>query len=450
VQDGIPAITMFRAASAFLRRAPIAKSPNHANTTQVRFLNIHEYQSHDLMKVYGISTPRGKVAASPEEAATNAAQLIDAGVQDIVVKAQVLAGGRGLGVFTNGFKGGVHMCSSPDEAKGIASKMIGQRLMTKQTGAEGRPVNKVYVTERVYLRKEMYFAILMDRKSGGPVLVGSPRGGVDIEGVAATTPELIFQEPIDITKGVQQEQVLRLAKNMGFSSAVIPKAAEQMKRLYDLFISRDNTLVEINPLAETPTGEVLCVDAKLNFDDNAFFRQKDIFALRDVSQEDPREVAAAQFDLNYIGLDGTIGCLVNGAGLAMATMDIIKLHGGSPANFLDVGGGANAKQVTEAFKILNSDPRVQAILVNIFGGIMRCDIIAQGIVQAAREISMRVPIVVRLQGTNAEEAKKLIAESNVHGLIPQDDLDLAAKTAVGVADICKMGTDLGLRVAIRP
>eukprot|EP00741_Cyanophora_paradoxa_P009895 tig00001718_g9585.t1 len=385
--------------SALGRAARSLRPAGGLNMQAVRRLNLHEHESQELMRDFGIKVPKGQVAKTPEEAEKAAKEL---NVQDVVVKAQVLAGGRGLGKFTNGFQGGVHICTEAKDAREIASKMLGQRLVTKQTGAEGRPCNKVYVTERVYLRKESYFAILMDRKHGGPVLVGSPRGGVDIEGVAAATPHLIFTEPVDITKGPSKEQTLRLAKAMGFSAACVPAAQEQIEKLYALFIKSDATLVEINPFAETPTGDVLCVDAKLNFDDNAGFRQKEVFARRDTSQEDAREVQAAEFDLNYIGLDGNIGCLVNGAGLAMATMDIIKLYGGSPANFLDVGGGANAKQVTEAFKILNADPRVQAILVNIFGA--SC-------------------------GTNVEAAREMIGKSSVP-LVTESDLDKAAQLSV--------------------
>jgi len=395
------------------------------------------------MRKYGIVCPKGVVARTPEDAERAAKEI---GSQDVAVKAQILAGGRGMGTFDNGFKGGVHLCTSPVAAKEIAAKMLGHKLITKQTGAQGRIVNTVYIMERVYLRKEMYFAILMDRKAGGPVLVGSPKGGMDIEAVAANTPEFIFTQPIDINKGMSIEQGKALAAKIGFSESAVPKAAEQMQKLYELFIKTDATLVEINPFAETPDGNVLCVDAKLNFDDNAAFRQPEIHALRDTTQEDAREVKAEEFGLNYVGLDGNIGCMVNGAGLAMATMDIIKLTGGNPANFLDVGGGVNTKSVTEAFKILNDDPQVEAILVNVFGGIVRCDIIADGIIEAAKIVDLRVPVVVRLQGTNAEVGKEKIASSGLQ-LSGQDDLEKAATLAVGLAELTQKATSLNLKVS---
>jgi succinyl-CoA synthetase beta subunit len=362
----------------------------------------------------------------------------------VIIKAQVLAGGRGKGKFTSGLRGGVHICTSPEEVAEIAKQMLGYRLITKQTGEQGRPVSHVYICERKYNRKETYLAITMDRSFYGPVLVASSAGGVDIEGVAAETPDLIVKEGIDIFKGLQREQAERVAQSVGFKKNY-GEVAEQIMKLYDLFIKKDATLVEINPFVETSTGEVLCLDAKINFDDNALFRQKDVHDMRDPSQEDPREVAASQFDLNYIGLDGNIACLVNGAGLAMATMDIIKLHGGRPANFLDVGGGASERQVAEAFKILVGDPNVKAILVNIFGGIMRCDVIALGIINAAKELSMRVPVIVRLQGTNVGKAKEIMEKSGLR-LIPVDDLDQAAAHAVSIAQISQIAEDAQLKV----
>lgn len=398
----------------------------------------------DLFAKYGIGTPRCKVAATPAEAEEIAESLGDS---DLIVKAQVLAGGRGKGTFDNGFKGGVHPANSALEARSLAAKMLNHRLITKQSGAEGKPVSKVLVSERLYLRRETYFAILMDRESQGPVLVASPHGGMDIEQVAATNPKGIFKEPIDIHKGVDDAQLERLAHAMGFTKpSTVEQAVSNMRKLYDLFIKHDATLVEINPMVETHDGRILCADGKLNFDDNAEFRQPDVFKLRDVTQMDPREVAAERAGLNYIGLDGNIGCLVNGAGLAMATLDVIKLNGGNPANFLDLGGGASATQVTEAFKLLNSDPSVRAILVNIFGGIMRCDVIALGLIKASTELGMRKPLVVRLQGTNLAEAKKLIEQSGLRMLVAED-LEDAAQKAVRVVNILKMAEEANLNVA---
>jgi len=363
-----------------------------------------------------------------------------------VIKAQVLSGGRGLGTFTSGFRGGVHMVTKDGQAAEIADKMLGNDLVTKQA-PNGVPCNKVLLMERVYLRREMYFSILMDRGSQGPMMVGSPFGGTSIEDVAASNPEAIFTSPIDVKAGITREQCEAMAENLGFEpgTAQAEKAVALMQNLYGMFQSCDCTQVEINPLAETREGEVMCCDAKVNFDDNAIFRQKPIFEYRDFSQEDPREVEASKYDLNYIGLDGNIGCMVNGAGLAMSTMDIIQLKGGAPANFLDVGGGANEEQVQKAFELLDADPNVQAILVNIFGGIMRCDVIATGIINAAKEIGMKKPIVIRLQGTNVEEAKKLIADSNF-AFIVANDLEDAAVKAVGVAEIAHQAEKLQLGI----
>lgn len=324
--------------------------------------------------------------------------------------------------------------------------MLGQTLVTKQTGEKGIEVAKVFLVERVYMRREMYFSILMDRASQGPVIVASPAGGTSIEDVAAATPELIFKETVDIMKGVTDEQVARLATNLGVDESSVPKLEEMIRNLYNLFIGVDATLVEINPLAETPDGNIFACDAKLNFDDNAGFRHKEIFAQRDKTQEDPREVEAAEFDLNYIGLDGNIGCLVNGAGLAMATMDIISLYGGSPANFLDVGGGATEGQVKKAFEILNRDDKVKSILVNIFGGIMRCDVIAAGIIAAAKDLGLKKPIVIRLQGTNVDKARELIQNSGFK-MIMTDDLDDAAEKAVKIADIVAQAEAVKINVA---
>ena len=426
-----------------IRQAGSHKSVLRAATT-IRCLNLHEYQSQQLMREAGINVPRGFDVDS-RNAALAAAKEIQP--SDIVVKAQVLAGGRGLGTFTNGFKGGVHICYDPDRAADVAQNMIGQHLVTKQTGADGRLCSKALVTERLYIRREMYFAITYDRESQGPVIIASRVGGTSIEDIAAADPTAITKMPINLATGITDQQAEDCAKSLGFTDATsVEKAKEQVRKLYDLFVEKDATLLEINPLAETPNGEVMCIDAKINFDDNAEFRHPDVFEKRDTSQEDPREVRAAKVDLNYVGLDGNIGCLVNGAGLAMATMDIIKLHGGDPANFLDVGGSATEHQVTEAFTILNDDSNVEAILVNIFGGIMRCDVIAQGIISAAKNLDMRVPVVVRLQGNKVNEAKELIAQSGLK-LVATDDLDNAAKIACKLAEIVRLANDANVKVS---
>jgi succinyl-CoA synthetase beta subunit len=364
----------------------------------------------------------------------------------VVIKAQVLSGGRGLGTFKNGFKGGVHMVTKPGQSKELAKQMLGQELVTKQA-PNGIICNDVFLMERMYMRREMYLSILMDRASQGPLLVGSPHGGTSIEDVAKTNPEVIFTEPIDITLGIQHDQCERMAANLGLDpgSESYNKAIVLMKNLYGMFIGCDCTQLEVNPVAETPEGDVVVCDAKVNFDSNAEYRQKTIFDKRDYSQEDPREVEASKYDLNYIGLDGNIGCMVNGAGLAMSTMDIIQLKGGSPANFLDVGGGANEQQVQKAFELLNSDDKVKAILVNIFGGIMRCDVIASGIINAAKEIGIRKPIVIRLQGTNVKEAKTMIEDCGFK-MILADDLEDAAEKAVGVAEIAKQAQKINVGV----
>jgi succinyl-CoA synthetase beta subunit len=415
----------------------------------VRNLNVHEYISMEIMKEHGIAIPEGYVASTPEEAENQylkGLQHTGQGHKDGVIKAQVLSGGRGLGHFKNGFQGGVHMVTKPGQAREFASQMLGQELVTKQA-PNGILCSKVYMMERMYMRKEMYLSILMDRVSQGPLMVASPRGGTSIEDVAASNPEVIFTQPIDIVEGLTEEQCDHMASNLGLEKGTAPyeKAVKLMKNLYDMFISCDCTQVEINPLAETPDGDIVVCDAKVNFDDNAEYRQKTIFDRRDYSQEDPREVEASKYDLNYIGLDGNIGCMVNGAGLAMSTMDIIQLKGGSPANFLDVGGGATEAQVQKGFEILNNDSNVKAILVNIFGGIMKCDVIANGIINAAKEIGIRKPIVIRLQGTNVEKAKLLI-EGCGFKMILANDLEDAATKAVGVADIAAQAEKIAVDV----
>lgn len=384
----------------------------------------------ELFNEHGITTPAGAVAFSPEEAKEAYAKM--GSPDELVLKAQVLSGGRGLGSFKNGFKGGVHMISSPEQAEEYASQMLGQELVTKQN-PKGILCNRVYLMEKMNIQNEMYLSLLMDRGYGGPVMVGSPSGGTSIEDVAASNPELIFKEPIDITVGMTDEIANRMASNLGLEegSDAHAKAVTLMNNLYAMFLDCDCTQVEINPLAETATGDVVVCDAKVNFDDNAEFRNKEIHEKRDTTQEDSREVEASKYDLNYIGLDGNIGCMVNGAGLAMSTMDIIQLKGGSPANFLDVGGGATEEQVTKAFEILDADPKVNAILVNIFGGIMKCDIIASGIIAAANKIGLEKPLVVRLEGTNVEAAQELIANSGIEVTLATD-LDDAAEKAVSL------------------
>jgi len=389
-----------------------------------RALNIHEYQSAQLMESFGVNVPFGIAVTSVAEA-VQAAETI--GDEEVVIKSQILAGGRGLGTFTNGFKGGVHVIKS-SQTKEYATKMMGQTLVTKQSGEEGKVVNTLLMAKKMNLVNEMYFAILLDRAMGGPVIIACSEGGTSIEDLAEESPEKIIKVPIDINVGVtdaQAQEVVEGLKCSGDKAA----AAEQIKCLYKLFASSDCTMVEVNPLAEDDQGTLIAADAKVGFDDNAFFRQKEVFGMRDETQEDPREVAASKWDLNYIGLDGSIGCMVNGAGLAMATMDIIQLHGGSPANFLDVGGSASTQQVTEAFKIITSDTKVKALMVNIFGGIMKCDVIAQGIVEAAAEVDLKIPLIVRLEGTNVEAGKQILKNSDLT-IIAADDLDDAAKKAV--------------------
>ena len=392
-------------------------------------MNIHEYQAKELLEKFGVATTAGKVASTPEEAEAIAGELSKT---DIVVKAQVHAGGRGKGTFKNGFKGGVHLVKSAAEAREVASKMLGQTLVTHQTGAAGRVVNKVLLAESADIAREIYFAILLDRETAAPLIVASTEGGVEIEAVAAKSPEKIVREAIDPIAGLQPYQTRKVAQRLGFEHSQTKAATKLFEGLYRTFVGCDCSMVEINPLVVTKQGQVLALDAKFNFDDNALFRHPEIEAMRDTAEEDPREVEASKHDLNYIGLDGNIACLVNGAGLAMATMDIIKFYGGNPANFLDVGGSATEEQVTEAFKILVADKNVKAILVNIFGGIMKVDVIAQGIINAAKTVHLSVPVVVRLEGTNVEKGKKLLKESGVE-LIAADDLADAAQKAVAAA-----------------
>ena len=392
-------------------------------------MNIHEYQAKQLFERFNVATPKGGPAETPEEAEKVATGL---NTSNLVVKAQIHAGGRGKGTFTSGFKGGVKLCTTPAEARELAKKMLGQTLVTHQTGPAGKVVRKVLVAESVDIAREVYFAILMDRATGAPVVVASTEGGVEIETVAEEHPEKIIREPVHPLLGLQPFQTLKLGRQLDFHGDQLKAASKLFANLYKLFVSLDCSLVEINPLVVTTKGEVFALDAKFNFDDNALYRHKEILDMRDVHEEDPREVEASKFSLNYIGLEGDIACLVNGAGLAMATMDIIKYAGGAPANFLDVGGGASEQQVTEAFKILVADQNVKAILVNIFGGIMRCDVIAQGIINAVKAVSLPVPLVVRLEGTNVAMGKKLLQESKLP-IQAASDLAEAARMVVAAA-----------------
>jgi len=392
-------------------------------------MNIHEYQARELFEKFGVATPAGKVASTPEEAEAIARQF---GAGDIVVKAQIHAGGRGKGTFKNGFKGGVHVCSGPEQAREIAEKMLGQTLVTHQTGPEGRVVHKIYVGEAVEIARELYVAVLLDRTSSAPVVIASTEGGVEIEATAEQTPEKIHREPVHPLLGLQPYQARLLAKKLGLEGDQAKQAAKLLLALYKLFVAADCSLVEVNPLVVTGSGQVQALDAKFNFDDNALFRHPEIVALRDTGEEDPREVEASGYGLNYIGLDGNIACLVNGAGLAMATMDIIKYYGGQPANFLDVGGGASKEQVAAAFKIILGDPQVQGILVNIFGGIMQCDIIAAGILAAVEETKLKIPLVVRLEGSNVDLGKKMIRESGLDVISADSLADAAEKIVAAV------------------
>lgn len=412
------------------------------NVQPKRFLNLHEHYSLGLLKQEGVPVPKGAVARTPAEVKSVCDEY---GLEDAVLKAQVLAGGRGKGEFSSGLKGGVRICYSVAEAVEIADGMLGHTLFTKQTGTQGRPCNDVMVCERVYCRKEFYFAIVMDRVTNGPCLIVSTQGGMDIEGVAAETPEAIIKVPIDINTGISKADLEAVANVYELTGDQREQLLATVEHLYNLFIKYDATLIEINPLAELTDGRVLCLDCKINFDDNAEYRHAELFQKRDLTQEDQRDVDATNAGLNYIGLDGSIGCLVNGAGLAMATMDIIKLHGGDPANFLDVGGGATSQQVEEAFKIISTDPKVKAILVNIFGGIMRCDVIAKGILDAATNLKLDIPLIVRLQGTNVKEAKALMGMSQVK-ILPIDNLDEAAAMAVKLSEIVASAQALNVKI----
>ena len=385
-------------------------------------MKIHEYQGKELLKNFGVPVPRGLVARSPEEAYQAANEL---GTDIVVVKAQIHAGGRGKG-------GGVKLAKSPDEARDIARQMLGMKLVTHQTDPEGREVRVLLVEEGLPIDKEFYLGIVLDRASGRPVFMASAAGGMDIEEVAAKTPEQIMKETVDPAVGFRAFQARKLAFSLGLPAELIGQAVKFMQSLYLAYEQMDASLMEINPFLLTKDKRLIALDAKVNFDDNAMFRHKDFLALRDLNEEEPLEIEASKFDLNYIKLDGNIACMVNGAGLAMATMDIIKLAGGEPANFLDVGGGASQERVEAAFRILLADENVKAVLINIFGGIVRCDMVARGVVEAAKKLGIKVPVVVRLEGTNVEEGQRVIRDSGMNFTVARGMKD-AAKKVVALA-----------------
>ncbi|NQW12087.1 MAG: ADP-forming succinate--CoA ligase subunit beta [Alphaproteobacteria bacterium] len=382
-------------------------------------MNIHEYQAKQLLAKFGVAVPRGGVAFMPDEAAKVAEEL---GGPVWVVKAQIHAGGRGKG-------GGVKVVKSIDEVRAEAERMLGMTLVTHQTGPEGKEVKRVYVEEGSDIARELYLSFVVDRSTSRVTVIASTEGGMDIEAVAAATPEKIMTVAIDPVTGMSGHYARRIAFGLGLEGKQVGAAAKLLISMYQAFVDLDVSLMEINPLVVTGAGDVIALDAKMNFDDNALYRHKDVAELRDEDEEDPMELEAGKHDLNYVKLDGSIGCMVNGAGLAMATMDIIKLYGGEPANFLDVGGGATKERVTAAFKIILSDKNVEGILVNIFGGIMRCDVIAEGVVAAAKEVSLHVPLVVRLEGTNVELGKQILAESGLP-IVSADNLGDAAEKIV--------------------
>ena len=391
-------------------------------------MNIHEYQAKELMRRYGIAVPDGGVAWTPDEAARQAEKM---GGSVWVVKSQIHAGGRGAGRFKNDpdGKGGVRVVKSVEEVRENADAMLGQVLVTKQTGPDGKEVKRLYIEDGCDIARELYLSVLLDRANSRVTVMASTEGGMDIEQVAEETPEKIIRVAIDPATGIQGHHCRTVAFGLGLQGNQVRSATRFLTAMYRAFTELDASLVEINPLVVTGAGDVIALDAKMNFDDNALYRHPDIAELRDEDEEDPAELEAARHDLNYVKLDGTIGCMVNGAGLAMGTMDIIKLYGAEPANFLDVGGGATRERVTTAFKIILSDPNVEGILVNIFGGIMRCDVIAEGVVAAAREVSLHVPLVVRLAGTNVDLGKKILADSGLP-ITSADDLADAAEKVV--------------------
>jgi succinyl-CoA synthetase beta subunit len=381
-------------------------------------VNVHEFQAKALLKRYGVAVPNGREVTSPSDAAAACAELGGR----CVIKAQIHAGGRGKA-------GGVKLCKTPAEAEAAARELLGKRLVTHQTGPGGREVKRLLAEQVSEIARELYLGMVIDRATGRPAMMASSEGGVEIEEVASRSPEKILRESIDPAVGLQAFQARKLAFGIGLPQASVNKAVAFMTALYRAFVDTDASMAEINPLVLTAQGDLVALDAKMGFDDNALFRHADVRELRDLNEEDPKEIEASKFDLNYIALDGTIGCMVNGAGLAMATMDIIKHFGGEPANFLDVGGGATAEKVTEAFKIILADEHVRAVLVNIFGGIMRCDVIATGVVEAARQVKLKLPVVVRLEGTNVELGRKILEDSGLN-LVSAHDMSDAARKVV--------------------
>ena len=380
-------------------------------------MNIHEYQGKEILRKYGVAVPNGKVAFTVEEAVEAAKEL---GTQVCVVKAQIHAGGRGKA-------GGVKVAKNLEEVRTYATEILGKTLVTHQTGPEGKEVKRLLIEEGCDIKKEYYVGLVLDRATSRVVLMASEEGGTEIEEVAEKSPEKIFKEEIDPVVGLQPFQARRIAFNINIPKELINQAVKFMTALYNAYIEKDCSIAEINPLVVTGDGKVMALDAKLNFDSNALYRQKDILEYRDLEEEDAKEIEASKYDLSYVALDGNIGCMVNGAGLAMSTMDIIKHYSGDPANFLDVGGGATAEKVTEAFKIILSDPNVKGIFVNIFGGIMKCDVIAEGIVEAAKQVGLSVPLVVRLEGTNVDLGKKILSESSVDIIAAESMADGAQK-----------------------
>jgi len=396
-------------------------------STFSRNFNILEWQSKEICKNFKVSAGMNEAARTPEDAEKAFKKM---GLPEVVVKAQVYAGGRGKGHFVEtGFKSGVHFVKSAQEAKRVAAEMIGKHLVTKQTTAEGQLCQSVMLSDPVDIEKELYFAILLDRTTQSPVVIASTQGGVEIEEVAEKHPEAIIKQVIDGVDGITKDVAEQIASKLELTGHAFRSAVEEMQKLWKLFVGTDATQVEVNPLAQTKDGKIITVDAKFNFDDSAHYRQKQIFGYRDLSEVDPMEIRAEKFGLNYVPLDGDVACLVNGAGLAMGTMDVIKLSGGEPANFLDLGGGASEKAVTEGFEIISSNPKVRCILVNIFGGIVKCDMIAKGVIAAVKKVGLKIPLVVRLEGTNVELGKKILSESGLP-IIPASNLTEAGEKAV--------------------
>jgi succinyl-CoA synthetase beta subunit len=380
-------------------------------------MNIHEFQAKQVLARFGVPVPKGQPASTPDEAATAFRAL---GQPKAVIKAQIHAGGRGKA-------GGVKLISSAEEAREFAARLLGKPLVTHQTGPEGRVVRRVYVEEASQVARELYLALVVDRKAAAVGVIASTEGGTDIEEVAAKTPDKIITDPVDPLLGMAPFQARRIAFALGLKDKQVGQFATMLAALYRAFVETDASLVEINPLVVTADGRVICLDAKISFDDNGLFRHPDIRELRDPNEEDPAETEAAKYDLSYVHLDGNIGCMVNGAGLAMATMDIVKYYGAEPANFLDVGGGANAQKIAAAFRILLADSRVKAVLINVFGGIMQCDVLARGVVDAAREVKLSIPLVVRMEGTNVKEGKQILADSGIKVIAANDMADAARR-----------------------